>query len=133
MDTNAYSVVALVEFLAPGRFIDVLERLALRNAGDARLRRGVTQLARLEGLTFLWIFETGKSVPTGSRRLLGALGLVMLLAPGRMIDFALRAGYANAGDIAVRRGVGTATRLVGLVYVLAALGIVPRDREERPR
>ncbi|UWG48312.1 hypothetical protein HSRCO_2038 [Halanaeroarchaeum sp. HSR-CO] len=57
----------------------------------------------------------------------------MLLAPGRTVDFALRAGYANADDIEVRRGVGTATRLVGLVYVLAALGIVPRDREERPR
>ncbi|UWG48313.1 Uncharacterized protein HSRCO_2039 [Halanaeroarchaeum sp. HSR-CO] len=59
MDTNPYSVVALLEFLTPGRFIDVVERIALRNSGDARLRRGVTQLARLEGLTFLWVFERG--------------------------------------------------------------------------
>lgn len=130
MNMNAYSLFALVEFLVPGRFIDAWERVAFRNPGEARLRRGVKQLARFEGLTFLWVFGKRASAPKGSRGVVGALGLPMLLAPGRVVDFALRAGYANADDIEVRRGVRTATRVVGLLYVLAALGIVPRDREE---
>ncbi|MFW6265844.1 MAG: hypothetical protein ACOC2A_03605 [Halanaeroarchaeum sp.] len=127
MDMKPLSVFGLVEFLVPGWFIGVWERVAFRNSGDARRRRGVTQLARLEGLTVLWVFRDGESRPTGSREIIGALGLPMLLVPGKMLDVALRVMYANAADIEVRGWVTSATRVLGLLYVLAALGIIPRD------
>lgn len=130
MNMNPYALFALMEFLVPRRFIAACERVAFRNPGEARLRRGITQIARFEGLTFLWVALRGESSPTGLRGFFGALGLPMVLAPHRMVDVALRIGYANAADIEVRSWVAWATRGLGLLYILVALGVLPREPDD---
>jgi len=130
MDTNSWLPLAVLEVLVPRRLIAASERIAFRNPGEARLRRGVASIARMEGLVFLWAALRGGPVPTWLRAFVGTLGVPMLLLPKHAVDVALRLGYRNADDIDVQRWVKTATRVLGLAYVLVAIGVLPRDREQ---
>lgn len=130
MNTSSWLPLAVLEFLVPRRLVAAGERIAFRNPEVARLRRGMTSIARLEGLAFLWMALGGGPVPRWARAFFGTLGVSMLLLPKRVVEVALRLGYRNAEDIDVRRWVKTATRVLGLAYVLVAFGVLQREREQ---
>jgi hypothetical protein len=130
MNTNSWLPLAVLEFLVPRRLVAASERLAFRNPEAARLRRGVISVARMEGLVFIWVALRGGPVPSWLRAFVGTLGVPMLLLPKRAVDVAMRLGYRNADEVDVRRWVQTATRVLGLAYVLVAIGVFPRDRDE---
>ena len=130
MNINTYSVLAAIQFLLPRRFIETCQRFAFHNPEEARLRRGVVTVARFEGWAFLWAFLRGESVSKPFRGVLGGLGLPMALFPDRALDVAIRVGYSNADVIEVRTWVKWATRVLGIAYVLVALGVLPRDEDD---
>lgn len=130
MNINAYSVLAAIQFLVPGSVIQTCQRFAFTNPEAARLRRGVVTVARFEGMAFLWAFLRGESVSKPFRGVLGGIGLPMALFPGRALDVALRVGYSNADAIEVRTWVRGATRVLGIAYLLVALGVLPRDGQD---
>ena len=130
MNTKSWLPLAVLEFLVPRRLIASAERIAFHNPEEARLRRGVASIVRMEGLVFCWVALKGDVVPTWLRAFFGTLGLPMVLLPKGAVDVAMRLGYRNADDVDVRRWVQTATRVLGLAYVLVALGVLPRDREQ---
>lgn len=130
MNINAYSVLAAIQFLFPERVIQTCQRFAFHNPEEASLRRGIVTVARFEGWTFLWEFLRGESVSKPFRGVLGGIGLPMALFPNRALDVALRVGYSNADAIEVRNWVTWATRVLGIAYVLVALGVLPRGGDD---
>ena len=130
MNINTYSVIAAIQFLLPGSVIQTCQRFAFHNPDEASLRRGVVTVARFEGMAFLWAFLRGESVSKPFRGVLGGIGLPMAVFPDRALDVALRLGYSNADAIEVRTWVKWATRVLGIAYVLVALGVLPRDGDD---
>ncbi|WP_114577907.1 hypothetical protein [Saliphagus sp. LR7] len=113
-------VVGLVEIVAPNRLVEWGERLAFENPERARLRRWTIPIARLEGFLFVRLALRG-AVPASARRLLAVVGLPLALAPDRTLAVALGAAYENAGEIELKPWVRPFARLLGAVYLLAAL------------
>lgn len=122
-----FTAILTVELLAPQALMDAAERVALRDPGTSELRSWVVPGARLEGLLFLGMLWRSDRSYSAFKKLLGAVGLLAFLRPREYVDYGSRAAYRNAPTIEWRPWVYTGTRLIGLLYLLVALGEFKRS------
>lgn len=66
--TALFSVLGLLELLAPRRVVDVSTRLAYDNPGDFTVKPWVVTAVRLEGLAFLLLAIRGHTSDRRSAR-----------------------------------------------------------------
>lgn len=119
MASRTLALVGLLEALFPRGAIALAERLAFRDRGEATLRSWTVPAARAEGL--FWFLFARRGSTTTRRTLLGVVGLPMVVAPKRTLDVALALAYEESRSIAVASWVVPVTRVLGAVYVFAAL------------
>lgn len=119
MASRLLALVGLVETLFPNCIVAVAERVAFRDRGEAELRSWVRPAARVEGL--LWVLLARRSRSSPLRLLLGVLGVPLVLAPRRAAAVGLKLAYERSETIELAPWVAPATRIIGLVYVLAGV------------
>ncbi|PCR91974.1 hypothetical protein [Natrinema ejinorense] len=111
----------LLEIVAPGVIVDYGERLAFENPNAGRLRPWTLPMARLEGIAFCWVVAREAGLPTALETALAVYGLVLALLPRTVVELNLELAYENADELEVKRWVVPATRLLGVVYLIAGL------------
>lgn len=119
--------VAVAEVISPGKLIDAAERIALDNPAEGELRSWVLPGARLEGLVFLVLMWRSDASYAAFKKLLGVIGVLALLYPRAYVDYGAELAYVDAAGCEWKPWVYPGTRLVGLLYVLIALGELARD------
>jgi hypothetical protein len=112
------SMIGVIEILSPEQLIDAAERLALENPEGCELEPWVVPIARVEGLSFLFLAWRSRRSYSAFKKFLGVIGLLALLYPRAYVDYAADIAYADAAECHWRPWVYPVTRVVGLVYVL---------------
>lgn len=115
------TVIGLIEALAPRRFINTFEGLALENPDECRMKSWVVPVARVEGLFFLFLIWRGDSSYSAFKRFLGIIGLPALLSPRLYIDFAAGIAYTGSENCKWKPWSYIITRVFGFLYVLIAI------------
>lgn len=113
------SIIGVIEILSPEQLIDAAERLALENPEGCELEPWVVPIARVEGLSFLFLAWRSRRSYSAFKKFLGVIGLLALLYPRAYVDYAADIAYAE--DCRWRPWVYPVTRVVGLVYVIVGL------------
>lgn len=127
----------LFEIVAPRPVIHACERIGLENPAEARLRGRALEIARIEGLVFVWLLLRGRDRSPVVGALLTIAGAVAVLFPKPLIRLSQVFAYENATDLRLKRWVTPAARLLGVLYLLvvALSGRVDedagRERDER--
>ena len=111
----------IVELLFPRRVIDVAERIAMENPKALELRDWTVTVARLEALVYLAFVLRGDTSAPWFRRLFGLFGAFAFLVPRKCMGLGTRLAYRNYDECKWKPWVETATRVVGLFYVLVAV------------
>ncbi|WP_255152515.1 hypothetical protein [Halorarius halobius] len=124
------TVVCVIEVLAPERLIERAEALALANPDDCEVRPWVVPGARVEGAVFLLALWRSDRSYARFKRFLGVVGLLALLYPERYLEVGSELAYVDGSAPRWKPWVAPATRLVGLLYVLVALGELRRAGRE---
>ncbi|MFC6987772.1 hypothetical protein ACFQJD_01660 [Haloplanus sp. GCM10025708] len=114
--------VCTVEVLAPEALINAAERIALDNPDDCDLKFWVAPGARLEGLLFLGLMWRSDASYSSFKKFLGIIGLLALLYPRTYVDYGTKFAYTDASTCEWKPWVYIGTRLIGLLYVLIAIG-----------
>lgn len=122
------TAIGLVELLSPERFIETAERLALENPDECEMKSWVVPVARLEGLTFLFMMWRSDDSYASFRKFLGVIGVLALFYPRTYVDVGSKLAYDDAETCSWKPWVYPVTRLVGLVYVIIALSELKRGR-----
>ncbi len=120
--------VGVVEVLFPRQVIRVAERIAIENPGDGELRPLTVPLARLEGIAYLQFVRRGGTSAPWFRRLFGLFGAFAFLVPRQCMELGIRLAYRNYDECEWKPWVETATRVVGLFYILVAVTGILNDR-----
>ena len=122
----------LVEIVAPRPVIAMCERIGLENPEEARLRTRAVELARLEGLLFVWLLIRGRDRSPVASALLAGAGLLAVFRPDPLIRASQLFAYENPGDLRLKPWVRPATRLLGALYltVVVLSGSEPTRREK---
>jgi hypothetical protein len=115
------SMIGVIEIVSPEALIDAAERLSLENPEHCELEPWVVPIARVEGLSFLFLAWRSRESYSAFKKFLGVIGLLALLYPKVFVDYAADIAYVDAEDCRWRPWVYPFTRLVGLVYVLIGL------------
>lgn len=115
------SVIAAVEVIAPGPLIDAAERIAARNPEAGVLRPGVQTAARLEGAVLLMSMWRSEGSYAVFKQFLGLVGLLALWRPRAYIDVGTALAYESGGAPEWKPWVYSATRVIGLLYVIFAV------------
>jgi hypothetical protein len=118
---EATALVGAFELVGPNRIIQRFEPLAFENPETADLRSWSIPAARLAGVVFLWLVRNREAATPGVRPVLGMLAVPALFSPRGFLDFWLGAAYRNATAVEPKSWVAPATRLLGLLAVLAAV------------
>ncbi|ELY52078.1 hypothetical protein [Natronococcus jeotgali] len=113
--------LAAIEILAPDRLVTRGERLAFENPDVGRLRPWTLPLARLEGVTAIWLVRNREAAWPGIKPLLAVLGLPAALQPRAFLAIALETAYENPDAIEPKPWVVPFTRVLGLCYLAVAL------------
>ncbi|MEM4781712.1 MAG: hypothetical protein QXG03_09165 [Halalkalicoccus sp.] len=113
------AIVALVELLAPDRFIGFWERVALSNPEECSRKAWVNPVARLEGAFVLLALARPQAFSGIVRSALGWYGLLAALAPEGYLAYWTPLVYDGRPEWAW--WVAPLTRAVGVCYVLFAL------------
>lgn len=120
------TAVCTVEVVAPKTLIDTAERLALDNPEECDWRSWVLPGARLEGLLILWSMWRSDASYASFKRFLGVIGVLALLFPRAYVDYGSSLAYTGDSTPEWKPWVYTGTRIVGLLYVLIAVGELRR-------
>ncbi len=115
------AALAVVELLAPKRFIEFWEPLALENPEACSLEPWVIPVARIEGVAFLLALVRPRAVSGVIRSGLGCFGLMAALSPEGYLDYWTPLVYEDAVRPEWKPWVVPATRAIGVLYVLIAL------------
>ncbi len=107
----------LVEIVKPQPVVDACERIGLANPAAAQLRPWALWGARFEGLLFVWILVRGRGGTTIGSALLGAAGVVLVLAPRPIIRLSQDLVYENSEELELKPWIEPAARLLGLLYL----------------
>ncbi|WP_290810789.1 hypothetical protein [Halovivax sp.] len=107
----------VVEIVAPRQVIDACERIGLENPENAELRPWAVELARLEGLLFVWLLLRGRRRSPFASAALTLGGLVAVFVPRPLIRFSQAFAYENPTDLELKPWVEPAARLLGVVYL----------------
>lgn len=113
--------IGLVEGLAPERFIETAEGIALENPEECELKSWVVPVARTEGLLFLGLAWRGGTSYSVFKQLLGGIGLLAVLSPRLFVDSAAEVAYTDADRCRWKAWCYPLTRFVGILYVAIAL------------
>ena len=113
--------IGLVEVLAPERFIEIAEGIALENPDECEMKSWVVPVARAEGLLFLGLAWRGGTSYSAFKQLLGGIGLLAVLYPRLFVDSAAEVAYTDADRCTWKAWCYPLTRLVGILYVAIAL------------
>ena len=116
------TTICTVEVLAPETLIDSAEKIALENPEECELQSWVLPGARFEGVAFLLMMWRSDASYSSFKKFLGVIGLLALLFPRSYVEYGARLAYRDASTCEWKPWVYTGTRLVGLLYVLVALG-----------
>jgi len=116
------TTICAVEVLAPEALIDTAEQIALENPDECELRSWVLPGARFEGAAFLVTMWRSDASYSSFKKFLGVIGLVALLYPRSYVDYGAELAYTDASTCEWKPWVYSGTRLVGLLYVLIAIG-----------
>lgn len=108
----------LFEIVAPRPVIDACERIGLENPDEARLRSQALEVARIEGLVFVWLLLRGRQRSPIVSTLLALAGGVAVLFPKPLIRLSQVFAYENATDLRLKSWVTPAARLLGALYLL---------------
>lgn len=109
---------AIIEIIVPRRIIDACERIGLENPNEAQLRPYASTIARLEGLTFLWILVRGRDRAPIISVALASAGAIAIVAPRPLIRLTQHFAYENTPELELRPWVVPATRALGILYLL---------------
>ena len=115
------ALVGVLELLIPGRVVAAAERIALKNPDECELRGWTLPMARLEAIVFLLLAARGDS----QGRLRTLLALVCgpaAVFPRQYVDIGAWLAYTEPERCEWKAWVVPVTRVMGIVYVLAALG-----------
>lgn len=121
------TVIGVVELVRPAALIDRAEALALENPADCELRPWVRPAARVEGLLFLLLMWWNQRSYETFKRFLGIIGIIAVLSPRTYVDVGADLAYTDGSACEWKPWVYPMTRLVGLLYVLVALGTIRGD------
>ncbi len=122
MASRLLTLAGLFEALFPGRIVAIAERLAFDDRGEAELRPWIRPASRIEGL--LWVILARRGSSSLLQVLVGLLGVLLAVAPRRAAGLGLKLAYERSETIELASWVVPATRVIGLVYVLAGLRTV---------
>jgi len=117
----------MLELLVPDALIDAAESLALENPEECEVRSWVVTAARVEGLLLVLLVQRRDTTYSTFKKLLGVVGLLSIAYPRGYIDLATRVAYTDAADCRWKPWVYHATRLTGLLYVIAAITELRKD------
>ena len=122
----------LFEIVAPRPVIRACERIGLENPSEARLRPRAIEIARIEGVVFVWLLLRGRDRSPIAGTFLALVGLVAVLFPKPVVRLSQAFAYENPTDLRLRPWVTPATRLLGALYlsVFVLSGRVDGDRVE---
>ncbi|MDG5758164.1 hypothetical protein QA600_02285 [Natronococcus sp. A-GB1] len=112
---------AVLEVLVPDRIVAWGERRAFENPESGRLRPWTLPLARLEGVTAIWLVRNRETAWPGIKPLFAVLGLPALLQPRAFLNVALATAYENPEEIELKPWVVPFTRALGACYLVVAL------------
>ena len=113
--------IGLVEALAPERFVETAEGIALENPDECELKSWVVPVARAEGFLFLGLAWRGGTSYSVFKQLLGGIGLLAVLYPRLFVDSAAKMAYTDAERCTWKAWCYPLTRFVGVLYVAIAL------------
>ena len=116
------TTICAVEVLTPEALINTAEQIALENPDECELQSWVLPGARFEGAAFLILMWRSNASYSSFKKFLGGIGLLALLFPRSYVEYGARLAYRDASTCEWKPWVYTGTRLVGLLYVLVALG-----------
>ena len=124
--------VGIVEILTPRSVIAACERIGLENPADAELRPLAIDLARLEGLLFVWLLLRGRERSPIASAALALGGLVAVVVPRPLIRVSQAVAYENPTELELKPWVEPAARLLGVLYltVVVASGRVDAPTDE---
>ena len=111
----------LVEIVAPKPVIHACERIGLENPSDARLRPWALDVARVEGLVFVWLLLRGRRRSPFVGASLALAGLVAVLAPKPLVRVSQAFAYENPTELRLKPWVTPAARLLGALYLLVVV------------
>ena len=107
----------LVEVVKPHPVVDACERIGLENPETAQLRPWALWGARVEGLLFVWVLVRGRNGTIGSV-LLGAAGVVLVVAPRPLIRRSQDLVYENSAELELKPWIEPAARALCLCYLI---------------
>ncbi|WP_266082236.1 hypothetical protein [Haladaptatus caseinilyticus] len=116
------SLIGVIELLTPEALIDRAEHVALDNPGDCELKLWVVPGTRVEGLALLILMWRSDASYSAFKRFLGIIGILALMYPHEYVSYGAKLAYTDASKCKWKPWVYLGTLLVGLLYVLIALG-----------